>query len=151
VTLVLETAQVRLGDDAPETDMEVQGPQLFVSLDSAMLPALPAELLSAQARMYQVPALEKVYEVEVVFEPPEASEPFVAVPMSVAFEPLESVARWNRFVKPAPVPPGPPFEILADNVTAASAVAEDGETEPAVRSGWSELTVNVVHGPQLLA
>lgn len=49
--------------------------QLLPSFDSAIVPfASPAELLSAQARMYQVPAEEKVMDLEVTALPPLAAK-----------------------------------------------------------------------------
>ena len=78
----------------------VQPPQLFPSFDSVMVPVFEAELLSAQARTYQVAADGKVYEsVAVVFAPEESAEA-LWVPISVALEPDKSVARWKTLVKP---------------------------------------------------
>ena len=75
-----------------------------------------------------------MYESEAAFEPLAASVPFPYVPMSVAFEPPESVARWKRSVKPAFVLPVPPFEMVAESETGVPAVAVEGVMEPAVRS-----------------
>lgn len=55
--------------------------------------------------------------------------------MDVAPVPPESVALWKRFVNPAPVDAFV-FEITAENVFAVPAVANVGETKPAVRSGF---------------
>ena len=54
--------------------------QLFPSFDSTMVPlASPAELLSAQARIYQVPAEAKVMDFEVTAFPPFAASALIPV------------------------------------------------------------------------
>ena len=78
-----------------DTVTAVQPPQLFPSFDSVMVPVDAAELLSAQARTYQVAADGKVYERVALVLPPEASAEALWVPMLVVFEPDESVARLN--------------------------------------------------------
>ena len=55
--------------------------------------------------------------------------------MSVAPDPLASVALWKRSVKAAPVEAAPGFEIVAVSDIGVPAVALVGETAPAVRSG----------------
>ena len=71
------------------------------------------------------------------------------VPISVAPVPLLSVALWKRFVKPAPVVALPTFEIVEERATAVPAVAEVGETAPAVRSGevGAAITTDAEHWP----
>jgi hypothetical protein len=110
--------------------------QLLPSFDSLMTPKLPAELLSAHARIYQVPPEGKEYEREAVLEPPAGSAALAYVPMSVALLPLLSVARWKRSVKPAPVADVGPLEITAESVIGTFTVADPPLTLPAVRSGW---------------
>jgi len=56
--------------------------------------------------------------------------------MSVAPVPLESVARWKRSVKAAPVAATFVLDMVACKVTAEPAVAAAGVTAPAVRSGF---------------
>lgn len=68
--------------------------------------------------------------------------------MSVAFEPLESVARWKRSVKPAPVLPVPMFEMVEESETGVPAVAVEGMMEEAVRSACGAGDMVIV--PQLL-
>lgn len=70
--------------------------------------------------------------------------------MSLAPVPSDAVARWKRFVKPVPVEPFPVFETVAENVAAVPAVAEVGETGPAVKSGRAviaKLRVKVILPP----
>lgn len=116
----------------------VQGPQLFPSSDSAMVPVPVPELLSAHARTYRLSGLEtegNVYErVAVKFDEAESAEARTYVPISEAPEPLASFAIWNRLVKPDAVAVPPRFEITADTVVGAPPVAAVGLTAPAVRS-----------------
>lgn len=56
------------------------------------------------------------------------------MPMSAAPVPLESVARWKRSVKPAPVLPVPVFAIVAESETGVPAVAVEGVMPEAERS-----------------
>lgn len=95
-----------------------------------------------------MPAELKVYESVAEFEPLAPSATLLYVPISVAPVPLESVARWNKSVKPAFVLPVPVFAIIAESVTAVPAVALEGLTEPAERSGDTGLvTVRpLLHG-----
>ena len=61
---------VAVGADAEETVIAVHAPQLLFSFDSAIVPADPAELLSAQARTYHVAAEVNEYDsVAMVFPP----------------------------------------------------------------------------------
>ncbi len=57
------------------------------------------------------------------------------VPISVAPEPLLSVARWKRSVKLEPVEAEPVLLIVAASVTGVAAVAELGVIKEAERSG----------------
>jgi len=134
-----ERVQVGIGLGAAATVIFVQAPQLSFSLLSVIVPAFPAELLSAHARTYHVPAVENVYDLLAVLEPPAESAALEYVPMSVAPVPLESVARWKRSVNPEPVD-AVALETVALRVTAESSVAEVGVMEPAVRFGFRALT-----------
>jgi len=131
-----ETERLQVGAGGGATVTFVHAPQLSPSLLSAMTPAFPAEDLSAQARTYQVPEDGKAYALLAVLEPPAESAAELYVPMSVALVPLESVARWKRSVKAAPVA-AVAFEILALKVTETPWVAVVGVTAPAVRFGFA--------------
>ena len=93
--------------------------------------------MSAQARTYHVPADGNVYALVAVFEAPIPSAALAYVPMSLAFDPLLSVARWKRSVKPAGVATVPAFVIVAESVTGVPTVAVVGVTVEAVRSAWA--------------
>lgn len=123
-----------------ETITAVHAPQLFVSLDSLIIPEPVDEFLSAHARMYHVPAEGNAYENVVISDP--LAEVFgdVSVPISTVFAPLEDVARWKRLVNSPPVAGLPAFVIVAENVCATLATADVGEIAPAVRSDKTTLT-----------
>jgi hypothetical protein len=138
------------GGGGAATATAVHTPQLSPSSDSEMSPGSPEELLSAHARRYQVPADGKVYPKDAVPEEPEASAARRCVPMSVALAPPALVARWKRVVKPRPVLALPVLVTIALKTFESPAVAEVGDTAPAVRSGaGAAATAIAVHGPQL--
>ena len=115
------------------TVTSVHSPQLLLSFDSAIVPTKEA-LLSEHARTYHVPEVANVYETCDTSVPPAATagEVSVIVPVTAAWSAL--LSNWKRFVKPAPVVPMPMFEIVEENIVGVFAVAEVGETFPAVRS-----------------
>jgi hypothetical protein len=101
-------------EDTGDTVTAVQAPQLLPSLLSVIVPLFEAELLSAQARTYQVPVDGNVYErLASALAPDARADDCVCVPISVVFAPAALVARWNRFVKPAPVEAFPELLMVA--------------------------------------
>lgn len=113
----------------------VQGPQLLPSFDSVMVPVSAPADLSAQTRIYQVPADGNAYENVAFLEEPAGMVAVLWVPMSVAFAPPEEVARWKSVVNAFSVLALPEFEMVEENVVAVPAVALVGVGAEAVRSG----------------
>jgi hypothetical protein len=104
--------------------------QLSVSSLSVTTPPPDALDLSAQARMYIVPAVLKVilFE-EVALAPLAKALIFGLTAKSVTpDEPLELVEVWNRFGNETPVPAVPMFEIRELKVTGTPRVTPEEET-----------------------
>ena len=75
-----------------ETTTSTHAPQLFPSFDSAIVPVLAAEFLSAQARTDFVPVVVNVYEEEEITLVAEAPKAVVEEEASVVIVPVPPVA-----------------------------------------------------------
>lgn len=93
--------------DGYAIEIAVHEPQLLPSFDSLTFP-----FVSAQARMYQVPADGGVYDTETVVEPPEPIAFVDAVPILLAPAPPAELAISKRAVE-EPAVASPPFVTVA--------------------------------------